>query len=1028
MSLEQSLLLNRYLHRQFGADSLAELGNELAGVPEGADADGRSFFAKRLLNGPYRYADAEAFERYDARIMELEERLAHARGTFTFKYFQYLALLYTELYLDALTTDPEALASALNAFKADDATLADLADCAPHDLRRMAYFMATGSGKTLLMHAGLWQIQHYLSQGARPDALVSRADGRREFDSIILVTPNEGLSRQHLDELTMSGVDAGLLLEGRGAPGLFRPTVQVIDIHKLRLPEERVGDGTSIPVEELGGANLVFVDEGHKGTGSEAQSWKRKQRALATDGMLVEYSATFAQAIAAASRRDRRTLLNEYGRSILFDYSYGHFYGDGFGKDYSVLNLRRGHAIDAQELLLGGLLVFYQQSRLFREHRAALRRFNIEPPLWVFLGSSVQAEKNEQGRSDVATVIGFLQRFMADRAWAEGVIGRIRESESGFVDEAGNDLFSGRLSHLAATSVADVYEGVCRDLFHGRGEIQVVELKNAAGELALRVSAPGTGESPYFGVINIGDASALKKHLVERLGIEVGEDRFSGSLFDAVDEAGSRINVLVGSRKFIEGWSSWRVAGMGLLNLGKGEGPQVIQLFGRGVRLKGRGWSLKRSSDAVGADDVATGLRELETLNVFGWNADYMQRFLETLGREEMPVDLALSVDVTVDDWGRLPLVRTRDGYSSNVETWTLDADGPRVERDHTARIAVLRGADHQQARVGEPRRLDFSVGSHARDLVKIERAYLDLLEYKLRRGYDNVLIRPDVLLPILERCELTVPVDDADLPDRVQLVVVEALRAYFDGWVRQRRRQAEYAQLELTDLGSVNENVIDAYTIRVRSPDQRAEIERLIADRDELLQTSDQILPRFYLDWHVYNPVLGAPGKQHAGISVRPAGLVKSEQRLVGALHDFWKEKSGEGPFAGMRLSLLRNLSGRGLRFFPRIGFSPDFILWIEDERGTRVQFLEPHGMHHEGLTANEHRFVALRDLARLSDEPQFRGAAVRLGGYVLTETQPGDINDAGDRTRAEIMSAYPQLMWMDVPEFPRRLIEPGD
>lgn len=51
MSLEQSLLLNRYLHRQLGADSLEELGNELAGVPEGADADGRSFFAKRLLSG-----------------------------------------------------------------------------------------------------------------------------------------------------------------------------------------------------------------------------------------------------------------------------------------------------------------------------------------------------------------------------------------------------------------------------------------------------------------------------------------------------------------------------------------------------------------------------------------------------------------------------------------------------------------------------------------------------------------------------------------------------------------------------------------------------------------------------------------------------------------------------------------------------------------------------------------------------------------------------------------------------------------
>nr|MBA3587149.1 hypothetical protein [Chloroflexota bacterium] len=859
-----------------------------------------------------------------------------------------------------------------------------------------------------------------------PEALVVRADGRREFDSVILVTPNEGLSRQHLGELAASGIDAALLLESRTAPGLFRPMVQVVEIHKLRLPDERVGDGTSVPVEELGGANLVFVDEGHKGTGSEAQNWKRKQRSLATDGMLVEYSATFAQAIAASAGKARRGLLNEYGRSILFDYSYGHFYADGFGKDYSVLNLRRGHVGHAEELLLGGLLVFYQQVRLYREHREALRPFNIEPPLWVFLGSSVQAEKNEQGRSDVAAVISFLRRLMDDRTWAEGVIGRILAGESGFPDEAGNDLFRGRLAHLVGSDAADLYDRLCQDLFHGRGDVQLVELKSADGELALRVSAPGGGESPYFGVINVGDAAGLKKHIGERLGMEVGDDRFSPSLFASVDQPGSRINLLIGSRKFIEGWSSWRVAGMGLLNLGRSEGPQVIQLFGRGVRLKGRDWSLKRSSDVAGAaaDGLPIGLRELETLNVFGWNADYVQRFLETLDAEGMPVDLTLPVQITLDDWQRLPLLRTREGYLSDVETWTLDADGPPVERDHTARIAALRGADHQQAAVGEARRLEFADEAVA-CLVNVERAYLDLLEYKQRRGYANVLIRPTVLLPILERCELTVPVEDAGRADRVQSVAVEALRGYLDGWVRQRRRQAEYAQLEPVPLGAVSDNVVREYTIRVRSPEQRAEVERLIAHRHELLKTSDEVLPRFRLDWHVYNPILSAPGKRHAGISVRPAGLVASEQKLVEALHRFWEEHSAEEPFAGMTLSLLRNLSGRGLRFFPRSGFSPDFILWIESAGGTRVQFLEPHGMHHEGLPDNKHRFQALRDLADLSGQPDFRDAGIALGGYVLTDTKPGDITGAGDRTRQQLMADHPQLLWMDVPEFPRRILE---
>jgi hypothetical protein len=1027
MNLEQSLLLNSYVLRAFAAGSLEELANELAGVDEGPDADGRSFFAKRLLNGPHRHEDPDAFELYDAHIMGAEARLAQARGRFSFKYFQYLALMFSEIYLDALTSQPEALAASLNAFKASDANFAHMADYTPADLRRLAYFMATGSGKTLVMHAVLWQVQHYLGSGARPDALVTRTDGRREFDSIILVTPNEGLSRQHLTEFRASGIDADLLVDSRISPGLLRPTVQVVEIHKLRLPDERLGEGMSIPVDELGSSNLVLVDEGHKGTGSEAQNWKTKQRRLASDGMLVEYSATFAQAIAAARQRDRRALVDDYGRSILFDYSYGHFYSDGFGKAFSVLNLRRGQAERAEDLLVGGLLGFYQQVRLFDQHRAALREYNLEPPLWVFLGSSVQAEKSEQGRSDVGLVLAFLHRLLTDRQWAIAVIDQLLAGKSGFVDSVGNDLFTGRLTHIAGLSPDDVYDDLCSRVFHGHGELQIVELKDADGELALRVSGPGGGESPYFGLVNIGDVPSLRRHLVDRLGLDVREDRFTDSLFTTLDQPGSRLNVLIGSRKFIEGWSSWRVAGMGLLNLGRGEGPQVIQLFGRGVRLKGHNWSLKRSSDAAGihGEDQPLGLRELETLNVFGWNADYVQRFLETLDAEGLPTDIRVPIQISVDDWQRLPLLRTRDGYSSDVETWTLDEDGPVVERDHRPRVTEVIGDDRRSAVVGDPVLLDFADPS-VLDLIDQQRAYLELLRYKQRRAYHNVLIRPSAIRPILNRCELTVSAEDAARRDRVQAVGTEALRAYLDAWVRRRRRRSEYAQLEPSDLGAVRENVIDEYVVRVRSPELRREIEALVTDRDRLLQTSDEILPRLRLDWHVYNPVLKAPGKAQPGLSVRPPALVASEQRLVSALYEFWEQRHEEEAYAGVRLFLLRNLSNRGLRFFPRAGFSPDFILWVERPTGVLVQFLEPHGLHDEGLAGNADRFQALADLERKSDEPEFRDAKVRLSGYVLTSTRPADIGDARDRTRQELMDAYPYLVWMDLPEFARKLLEP--
>ncbi|MBC8049862.1 MAG: hypothetical protein H7X92_06920 [Chitinophagales bacterium] len=64
---------------------------------------------------------------------------------------------------------------------------------------------------------------------------------------------------------------------------------------------------------------------------------------------------------------------------------------------------------------------------------------------------------------------------------------------------------------------------------------------------------------------------------------------------------------------------------MGLMNVGQTERPQIIQLFGRGVRLKGYGSSLKRSGKAQLRDGIEhpKHIGVLETLSIFGIRADY---------------------------------------------------------------------------------------------------------------------------------------------------------------------------------------------------------------------------------------------------------------------------------------------------------------------------------------------------------------------------------------------------------------------
>jgi len=79
----------------------------------------------------------------------------------------------------------------------------------------------------------------------------------------------------------------------------------------------------------------------------------------------------------------------------------------------------------------------------------------------------------------------------------------------------------------------------------------VENLKGAAGEVALRLGA----ENEAFGVINVGDDAKLVR-LCEENGLATGEREFSGALFHEINQPHSPVNLLIGSRKFTEGWSS----------------------------------------------------------------------------------------------------------------------------------------------------------------------------------------------------------------------------------------------------------------------------------------------------------------------------------------------------------------------------------------------------------------------------------------------------------------------------------------
>ena len=226
MALNKNLSLFHYILNQFGYDSFEKLTTEFSNKQIGYDSTGRSHFTNALL-GTQKSIDDSRLLAYDEAIRHYETRLkAHRAEPFlTFKYYQFFSLLFTEYYFDRLSENAEDLLACLNSFKNGHADFRTLEDYTVSDLKKLAYWMATGSGKTLIMHCNYWQIIKYF----------------RDWENIILITPNEGLSRQHYDELKASGIEAKLYSGSEESLKTSDGEILIIEITKL--VKEKEGKG-----------------------------------------------------------------------------------------------------------------------------------------------------------------------------------------------------------------------------------------------------------------------------------------------------------------------------------------------------------------------------------------------------------------------------------------------------------------------------------------------------------------------------------------------------------------------------------------------------------------------------------------------------------------------------------------------------------------------------------------------------------------------------------------------------------------
>ncbi|MCD4822572.1 MAG: DEAD/DEAH box helicase family protein [Methanococcoides sp.] len=1017
--LQNYLILNKYMSSMFGLRDMKEFSALLKPIPDGLNYHNKLHFTEVLQNLKITDEFRQKLNLYDENIQEYLNHINQKRDPpIVLKYFQYMAILFTEIYLDKYYNEFNSLYSEFLTFVMALNKKENSKYPYPNKkaMQKLAFWSATGSGKTLLMHINFLQIQRY---------------NNKKYDNFLLITPSEGLSTQHMDELVLSDIEhkkfeAQKTLEDWS----LKNPLKVIEITKIK-SEVSSQDGKTIPVEAFEDDNIIFVDEGHKGHSTDAQTWKNMRKELVgKNGFTFEYSATFGEII------DKDETFNEYASSIIFDYRYKYFYEDGFGKDYSILNLHNKEDY-GDEYFTGSLLSLYEQKVYFKNYGRQIKPFNLENPLMIFVGSSVSGKAKE---SDVLQVVKFLARFVNEKKNFKELIQNILTDKSSLVDTNDQPVFATkfpylrRLNKIDKIEIHEIYEDILKVLFHVKTSktLQFVEIKNADGEIGLKF------DSEYFGVINIGDTSSFMKLIdkeEEDYFFIAQKSNFEQSLFKKIEKKNSPVNFLIGSKKFIEGWNSYRVSAMGLLNIGKKEGSQIIQLFGRGVRLKGYENYLKRSSapefkNGMLADvKIPDYLELLETLNIFGLNANYMETFKQSLKEEGIGEyeRLTLKIKPTMPVSALYVPRSTKDvsDFTKSIQITNFDKSIAKIKIDLSSKIDVLESReDIKQVDSSSPIK-ENTFSSELVDLFDMDYIYLELLKYKDLKKYTNLYFIKDDLSSVLYSpdkysvlCKKEIlqlnETDELQKIKKLQDYAIQLLKSYLDKLYNHEKYHWYQENLQYETVSQEDESLIPkeyVFTINSDADTLIKDIDKFTSDLTSFIRVNSEdgnimyeedisfkhgmsnIMDFFAMNVHLFKPLIykNVKAKDLEFIKISPVNLVESERDFIKQLNLYLENDSKALGFD--EIYLLRNPSRKGIGFFETKNFYPDFILWTIKGDEQTINFIDPKGLvrvdHHDekiGLHKEiKHIEKDLKNKSKLN---------INLNSFILSRTNYSDLN----------------------------------
>ncbi|GAA6991329.1 DEAD/DEAH box helicase family protein [Helicobacter pylori] len=810
-------------------------------------------------------------------------------------------------------------------------------------INRLAFYMATGSGKTIVIIKLVELLSVAMGMGLIPKK------------NIMFFSANENLIKQFEKEIEKynRGKDFSKQIDfknlksithkdfHRAPKGFFEKIALFYYRADLMSDEESKENLLNYKDCWDNGENYVILDEAHKGNKTES---KRQAifSLLSLKGFLFNFSATFTE--------ESDLITSVYNLSV------GEWVKLGYGKESVLLKKNNLSAFkDLKDLndrekeiaLLKALLLLGMQ-----------KRYKIEgyfhDPLMLVFTHSVNVEN-----SDAEIFFKTLARVIENddgndfSKAKEDLLEELKDPEFLFSDGKNQnykiEVFKEGLKSMD-------FKGLKEAVFYAsNGHIEVIINPKNNQEIAFKLNT----SDKVFCLIRIGDITEwihekLKSVKVVSKNLSFKEE----SYFSQIDK--SSINILVGSRTFDTGWDSTRPSVILFLNIGLDDDAKklVKQSFGRGVRIE----SVKNQRQRLAYLDIDEAIKKdlkpnaamLETLFVIATKSESVKAILDLKEESSDPSWYEVELEKTpIEHALFVPCYQEKCIKATDLESGSFKMSEKNFK--DLKEYFHLMSEKHfiLKHEIYNPK--DYTL---LKDLIQTKR-----FEIELNWHYKDL----DDLISILKKrlyLNQKVPKDEFNALDDEKIVHFKRVKVRADKkekLIQTIQEVKEYAPLDKETLRmKIAQGEIDIDNIDKHKQDRTFKV-----DEAELLKLKE----------HYYTPLIKAKNCDWLKHVVK----VKSESDFLEELlkitetlqenYDFWAFSKIDEHLDNLFIPYIDN-SATERKFFP------DFIFWLEKGGTQIICFIDPKGTEHTSSLRKAYWYKELfKDkVFNPKDDPNFK------------------------------------------------------